>query len=240
MKKLRKWFTLIEMIIVIVIIGILAAAILPKILWARDRANDVKRIADLRNVAMAVEMYHMDNGEYPRISSNPSWRYRRDFVGSVSDLKPELEGYISELPKDPQKNSYVNIITTASAHNFVLKNNNILRNGEYLYQLGTNTYRWSPDFVLLIAKVQTANSANYILGNNAREGSANINPWWGFWMANHPSNSVTTPAYYINNWPHLCSSIKQVAKGSEVFSTKDNNECAYSSEDQLYYILKVQ
>ncbi len=55
------------MLIVIVIIGILAAAIVPKITGVLARARDTQRVADLRNVAMAVENYKMDYGEYPKL-----------------------------------------------------------------------------------------------------------------------------------------------------------------------------
>ncbi len=70
-------FTLVEMLIVIVVIGILAGAILPKIMGVMSRARDTKRVSDLRNVAMAIESYKMDTGEYPRLSEiyNGNQRY---------------------------------------------------------------------------------------------------------------------------------------------------------------------
>lgn len=53
-KSIKKWFTLIEMLIVIVIIGILAWVLIPKIGWAREKANDVAVKANVRSLAQWV------------------------------------------------------------------------------------------------------------------------------------------------------------------------------------------
>jgi len=61
MKKTLKWFTLIEMLIVIVIIGILAAVLIPKIGWARERAEDVAIKANVRTMSTFLMGKAMDN-----------------------------------------------------------------------------------------------------------------------------------------------------------------------------------
>ena len=57
----KKTFTLIEMLIVIVIIGILAAALVPRLQSVQARARDTKRKADIRTIYNANEVYKLDN-----------------------------------------------------------------------------------------------------------------------------------------------------------------------------------
>jgi len=61
----HRGFTLIELMIVIVILGILMGTILPRLTGAQSRARDTARVADLNNIAQALEVYFNDRGSYP-------------------------------------------------------------------------------------------------------------------------------------------------------------------------------
>lgn len=99
-------FTLMELLVVIAIIGILGTVILAALGEARAKARDSRRLADLREVEKAIELYYHDNGQYPSTSSGwwgtcPSYgsHTTSGVNGWVPDLAPT---HIPVLPTDPK------------------------------------------------------------------------------------------------------------------------------------------
>lgn len=96
-------FTLIELMVVLVIIGVLAALIVPNVL---DRADDARVTAaktDIANINQALKLYRLDNQRYPTSEQGLQALVTKPTSGPVpTNWKP----YLEKLPNDPWGNPY--------------------------------------------------------------------------------------------------------------------------------------
>ncbi len=95
MKNHYKAFTLIELLIVVAIIGILAAIAVPNFINAQIRAKVARAYSDIRSICSAYDMYQLDNNGYPYLGDN---RWGSD---SIYPLITTPIAYISSIPRDP-------------------------------------------------------------------------------------------------------------------------------------------
>lgn len=90
----KKLFTLVELLIVIVVLGILAAIIIPNIASFSDEAKQTRLVADLRNTQTAVDNYHLKLGEYPTVDGK-----KPVFVNEPVVWDKLVHDYLRQEPK---------------------------------------------------------------------------------------------------------------------------------------------
>lgn len=96
-------FTLIEVLVVVVILGILAAVVVPQLMGRPDEARVVRARADLGAITTALNMYRLDNFEYPTTEQG---------LEALVQAPPGVQnwrqgGYLPSLPKDPWGRPYL-------------------------------------------------------------------------------------------------------------------------------------
>jgi len=98
-KNSKKGFTLIELLVVIAIIGLLSSVVLASLNSARSKSRDAKRVSDLNQLQLALEMYYQDKSAYPIGSciSSPWW----NCWGSAGEPRLLSNIYIPTMPQDP-------------------------------------------------------------------------------------------------------------------------------------------
>ncbi len=94
MKK-TKGFTLIELLVVIAIIGILATVVLVSLNSARSKSRDTRRVSDLRQISLALEMYASENNTYPLSATCTSATF-----GTMAGTLVTA-GFLPSVPADP-------------------------------------------------------------------------------------------------------------------------------------------
>jgi general secretion pathway protein G len=111
LQKLRydtRGFTLIELMVVIIILGVLAMWVAPKIMGRPGEARQVKALLDIQNLETALKLYKLDTGMYPTTEQGLQALVERPETGNVP-RKWKDGGYLekSRVPKDPWGNEFI-------------------------------------------------------------------------------------------------------------------------------------
>ena len=101
-------FTLIELMVVIVILGILAGLIIPRIMGRPEEARRMKARVQIESIETALKLYKLDNGSYPTTEQGLQALVEATSVGSLAKHWRK-GGYLEKgkVPKDPWENEFV-------------------------------------------------------------------------------------------------------------------------------------
>ncbi|MBI5778579.1 MAG: type II secretion system major pseudopilin GspG [Planctomycetes bacterium] len=102
--KNNRGFTLIELMMVVIIIGILAAIVVPKFTGQTEKARRAAAKMEIRNISMALDRYEMENGAFPTTEQGLKALMEKP---TSSPMPRDWSGpYLKDEPKDPWQKPY--------------------------------------------------------------------------------------------------------------------------------------
>ena len=101
----QRGFTLLEIMVVVVILGILAALVVPKIISRPDEARIIAVKSDIASLMQALKLYRLDNQRYPTTEQGLQALLVKPTAAPIP-LNWKAGGYVERLPKDPWGNPY--------------------------------------------------------------------------------------------------------------------------------------
>ncbi|CZF84975.1 type II secretion system major pseudopilin GspG [Grimontia kaedaensis] len=105
MQRRQQGFTLLEIMVVIVILGVLASLVVPNLLGNKDKADQQKAVTDISALEGALDMYRLDNSVYPTTDQGLDALVKKP-SSSPEPRNYREDGYIKRLPQDPWGNEY--------------------------------------------------------------------------------------------------------------------------------------
>ncbi|CAB1370840.1 type II secretion system major pseudopilin GspG [Denitratisoma oestradiolicum] len=102
----QRGFTLIEVMVVVVILGVLAALVVPRIMSRPDEARTAAARQDIATLSQALKLYKLDNKRYPSTDQGLAALVQKPSVSPIPD-NWKADGYLERLPKDPWGQEYV-------------------------------------------------------------------------------------------------------------------------------------
>ena len=115
-------FTLIELMVVVVILGILAGLVIPRIMGRPEQAKRLKARMQIEQIEQALKLYYLDNGDYPSTEQGLSALVEQTTIEPVPKRWRE-GGYLEKgkVPDDPWGSAYVYVSPGVNSRDFDLE-----------------------------------------------------------------------------------------------------------------------
>jgi general secretion pathway protein G len=118
----NRGFTLIEIMVVVVILGILAAVIVPKLLSRPEVAKVTKAKLDMKSIEESLGLFKLDNGFFPSTEQGLKALVTKPDTGRIPNRYPD-DGYLKNVPNDPWGNPYIYVSPGVHSKDFDLTSN---------------------------------------------------------------------------------------------------------------------
>lgn len=118
LKRNQQGFTIVELLIVIVVIGILAALVITTFTGIQQKARDTERETDIKAIHGQVEAYYAQNGKYPTLANlnDSSWR-TSNMKGLDAEALKDPKGNAQTLVDSPSATAYAYAVTPSGCDN---------------------------------------------------------------------------------------------------------------------------
>ncbi|HGY9623831.1 TPA: type II secretion system major pseudopilin GspG [Pseudomonas putida] len=104
-RRTQRGFTLIEIMVVVIILGVLGALVLPNVMSRPDHAKLTAARTDIQSISTALEIYRLDNGRYPSTAQGLDALVKRPTVAPLP-RQWNAQGYLKSTPTDPWGSPY--------------------------------------------------------------------------------------------------------------------------------------
>ena len=102
----RKGFTLVEILVVVVILGLLATLVVPRVIGRGEEAKRTAALVQVREIEQALDLFKLDNGFYPTTEQGLQALIEKPGI-SPEPRRYRESGYMKKIPQDPWGGEYI-------------------------------------------------------------------------------------------------------------------------------------